>query len=333
MSGRAGRKVRRPEFRFFDRQPAVPDATEELVAGLSAPAKSVPPKYFYDETGSRLFEAITKLPEYYLTRTETGILEDSRADLARWVGPDACLVEYGSGSSVKTRILLEACRPAAYVPVDISRGHLLASARRIHEDFKDLAVYPTCADYSQPFELPSTTTDLRKVAFFPGSTIGNFEVGEVPDFLRGVGRVVGPEGRLIIGVDTKKPEWMLNAAYNDAEGVTRAFNLNVLRHINSIAGADFDLGKFEHQAQYNRDRGRIEMYLSSTVAQKVRVNGALVEFRRGERIHTEHSYKYDAEEFRALAEEAGFRQLEARSDENGHFMVLLFENAAGRAGC
>ena len=326
MPENTSRKIRRREFRFFDRKPSVPDATVELVTGLSAPAKAVPPKYFYDETGSRLFEAITKLPEYYLTRTETGILEDNREDLARWVGPDACLVEYGSGSSAKTRILLEACRPAAYVPVDISRGHLLASARRIYEDFSGLAVYPTCADYSQSFELPPTTTDLRRVAFFPGSTIGNFEVDEVPGFLRGVGRVVGPGGRLIIGVDTKKPESMLNAAYNDAAGVTREFNLNILRHINAIAGADFDIGKFEHQAQYNQDCGRIEMYLSSTVAQKVRVDGAVVAFERGERIRTEYSYKYDPEEFGALAERAGLRWVEARRDEDGHFMVLLFEN-------
>ena len=333
MPDSAARKVRRREFRFFDRQPSVPDATEELIAGLSAPVKAVPPKYFYDETGSRLFDAITKLPEYYLTRTETGILEDNRKDLARWVGPDACLVEYGSGSSAKTRILLEACQPAAYVPVDISRGHLLASARRIYADFSGLAVYPTCADYSQPFELPPATTDLRKVAFFPGSTIGNVELEEVPDFLKGVGRVVGPGGRLIIGVDTKKRESMLNAAYNDAAGVTRAFNLNILRHINAIAGADFDTAKFEHHARYNRDRGRIEMYLASKVAQKVRVNGALVEFERGERIRTEHSYKYDADEFGSLASRAGFGGLEGRRDANGHFMVLLFENAGGQAGC
>ena len=294
---------------------------------MSAPAKAVPAKYFYDEAGSRLFEAITRLPEYYLTRTETGILEDNRTDLARWVGPDACLVEYGSGSSAKTRVLLEACRPAAYVPVDISRAQLIASARRIYEEFGDLAVYPTCADYSQPFELPSITTELRRVAFFPGSTIGNFELEEVPDFLSGVGRVLGPGGRLIIGVDTKKSESILNAAYNDAAGVTRAFNLNMLRHINAIAGADFDIGKFEHEALYNRERGRVEMYLSSTVAQTVRVNGALIEFERGERIRTEYSYKYDADEFASLAERAGLRWREVRRDENGYFMVLLLENA------
>ena len=315
------------EFRFFNRKPSVPDAMEELVAGLSAPAKTVPPKYFYDEAGSRLFESITELPEYYLTRTETGILNNSRDDLVRWVGPDACLVEYGSGSSAKTRILLEACRPAAYVPVDISRGQLLASARQIYEDFSGIAVYPTCADYSQPFELPSITAGLRKVGFFPGSTIGNIEPGEVPGFLRGVGRVLGPGGRFIVGVDTKKAESMLNAAYNDAAGVTRAFNLNMLRHINAIAGADFDPTRFEHEALYNRERGRVEMYLTSTEQQTVRVNGAFIEFGRGERIHTEHSYKYDADEFASLAEQAGLRALEQRRDENGHFMVLLLENA------
>ena len=315
------------EFRFFDRKPSVPDAREELVAGLSAPAKTVPPKYFYDEAGSRLFESITELPEYYLTRTETGILNNNRADLVRWVGPGACLVEYGSGSSAKTRILLEACRPAAYVPVDISRGQLLASARQIYEDFGDLAVYPTCADYGQPFALPSMTDGLRKVGFFPGSTIGNIEPVEVPGFLRGVARVLGPGGRFIVGVDTKKAESMLNAAYNDAAGVTRAFNLNMLRHINVIAGADFDPTRFEHEALYNRERGRVEMYLRSTERQTVRVNGASIEFGRGERIHTEHSYKYDADEFASLAEQAGLRWREVRRDENGHFMVLLLENA------
>ena len=315
------------EFRFFDRKPSVPDAREELVAGLSAPAKTVPPKYFYDEAGSRLFESITELPEYYLTRTETGILNDNRADLVRWVGSDACLVEYGSGSSAKTRILLEACRPAAYVPVDISRGQLLASARQIYEDFGDLAVYPTCADYGQPFALPSITAGLRKVGFFPGSTIGNIEPVEVPGFLKGVARVLGPGGRFIVGVDTKKAESMLNAAYNDAAGVTRAFNLNMLRHINVIAGADFDSTRFEHEALYNRERGRVEMYLTSTERQTVRVNGAFIEFGRGERIHTEHSYKYDADEFASLAEQAGLRRREVRRDENGHFMVLLLENA------
>ena len=315
------------EFRFFDRKPSVPDAREELVAGLSAAAKTVPPKYFYDEAGSRLFESITELPEYYLTRTETGILNDNRADLVRWVGSDACLVEYGSGSSAKTRILLEACRPAAYVPVDISRGQLLASARQIYEDFGDLAVYPTCADYGQQFALPSITDGLRKVGFFPGSTIGNIEPVEVPGFLRGVAGVLGPGGRFIVGVDTKKAESMLNAAYNDAAGVTRAFNLNMLRHINAIAGADFDPTRFEHEALYNRERGRVEMYLRSTERQTVRVNGASIEFGRGERIHTEHSYKYDADEFASLAEQAGLRWREVRRDENGHFMVLLLENA------
>lgn len=314
------------DFRFFDREPPVPDAREELVAGLSGPEKAVPPKYFYDEEGSRLFESITELPEYYLTRTETGILNSNREALERWVGPDACLVEYGSGSSAKTRILLEACRPAAYVPVDISRGQLLSSARQIYNDFSGLAVYPTCADYNRPFELPSITASLRKVGFFPGSTIGNFEPGEVPDFLRGVGRVLGPGGRLIVGVDTKKAESMLNAAYNDAAGVTRAFNLNMLRHINAIAGADFDTTKFEHEALYNGERGRVEMYLTSTERQSVRVNGATIEFGCGERIHTEHSYKYDADEFASLAERAGLRQREVRRDGSGHFMVVLLEN-------
>ena len=319
------------EFRFHDRQPDVPDALAEVLAGLSRSRKTVAPKFFYDETGSRLFDAITELPEHYLTRTATGILQEYRDDLARMVGDNACLVEYGSGSSAKIRILLEACRPAAYVPVDISREHLLRSARTIYDDFDWLAVHPTCADYSRPFALPEVASKLPCVAFFPGSSIGNFDRADVPAFLAGVGEVVGAGGRLIVGVDAKKDVDVLHAAYNDGDGVTGAFNLNLLRHLNALLDADFDLGKFEHQAEYNAARGRIEMYLASTATQSVRLNGAEFAIEAGERIHTESSYKYHPEEFLDLAAQAGFVEQSIWSDDRGYFMVLLLEYTGGRA--
>ena len=318
-----------PEFRFHDRQPDLPDAMAEAVAGLSRTAKRVPPKYFYDEAGSRLFDAITRLPEYYLTRTEVGILRDNRADMARAVGDRVCLVEYGSGSSEKIRILLDACRPAAYVPVDISRAHLLRSARAIYDDFDWLSVHPTCADYSRAFALPEVASALPCVAFFPGSSIGNFDPAEVPAFLAGVGEVVGRGGRLIVGVDAKKDADVLHAAYNDGQGVTEAFNLNLLQHLNHLLDADFDLARFQHEAEYNPAQGRIEMYLTSTAAQRVRLNGAEIAFEAGERIHTENSYKYHPEEFLELAGEAGFVRQRMWTDERAYFMVMLLEYTGG----
>ena len=289
----------------------------------------MPPKFFYDEAGSRLFDAITRLPEYYVARAEVDILRCNRAALARAVGQDVCLVEYGSGSSVKVRILLDACRPALYVPVDISRAHLLASARAIFNDFEWLSVCPACADYTAPFALPDAAAGLRRVAFFPGSSIGNFEPSVAASFLAGVARVVGLGGRLIVGVDLKKDAAVLNAAYNDVAGVTRAFNLNLLSHLNAAMGADFNLDGFEHEAAYNEAEGRVEMHLASLVAQTVQVNGTAIEFSAGERIHTENSYKYDAQAFLQMAAGVGFVAAETWQDERGYFMVALLENASG----
>ena len=314
-------------FRFHDLRPRLPDARAEVLAGLSGRSKAVPPKFFYDETGSRLFDAITRLPEYYLTRVETDILQSNRAALARAVGAGACLVEYGSGSSAKVRILLEACRPALYVPVDISRAHLLASARAIFDEFEWLSVHPACADYSAAFSLPDAAAGLPRVAFFPGSSIGNFEPARAATFLAGVAQVVGPGGRLIVGVDLKKDAAVLNAAYNDGAGVTRAFNLNLLSHLNMAMGANFDLERFEHVAAYNEAQGRVEMHLSSLAEQTVQVNGTSIAFGAGERIHTENSYKYDAQGFLEMAAGAGFAVRETWQDERRYFMVALLENA------
>lgn len=324
MSAEAGRAR---AFRFHDLRPKLPDARAEVLAGLSGQSKAVPPKFFYDETGSRLFDAITRLPEYYLTRVETDILQSNRAALARAVGAGACLVEYGSGSSAKVRILLQACRPALYVPVDISRAHLLASARAIFDEFDWLSVCPACADYSAAFALPEAAAGLPRVAFFPGSSIGNFEPALAAAFLAGVAEVVGPGGQLIVGVDLKKDAAVLNAAYNDDAGVTRAFNLNLLNHLNAAMGANFNVARFEHEAAYNEAQGRVEMHLSSLAAQTVQVNGAAIELGAGERIHTENSYKYDAKQFLLMAASAGFAPRETWQDERGYFMVALLKRA------
>ena len=295
----------------------------EVLHGLSLPAKSIPPKYFYDAEGSRLFDVITKLPGYYLTRVETAILRDNREQIARRVGTGACLVEYGSGSSVKSRLLIEACRPAAYVPVDISRDHLEQSARAIFDGYPGLAVYPTCADYTTPFELPRPATGLPRLAFFPGSSIGNFEPRAAGEFLRGVAQVVDSGGWLVVGVDAKKDSEVLDRAYTDPDGITEQFNKNLLANINTALGADFDLDGFRHLALYNEQAGRIEMYLVSRRDQRVGVAGTEIAFAKGERLHTENSYKYASDEFVAIAEGSGFECVDVLQDNRAYFMVLM----------
>ena len=295
----------------------------EVLRGLSLPAKSIPPKYFYDAQGSRLFDVITKLPGYYLTRVETEILRDNQELIARRVGAGTCLVEYGSGSSVKSRRLIDACLPAAYVPVDISREHLEHSARAIFDRYPGLAVYPTCADYTSPFELPLPVAGLPRLAFFPGSSIGNFEPNAAGDFLRGVAQVVDAGGWLVVGVDAKKDRDVLDRAYTDMGGITEQFNKNLLANINNALGADFDLTGFRHLAVYNEGAGRIEMYLVSACEQRVSVAGTEVAFAKGERLHTENSYKYAPEEFGAIAEQSGFECVDVLLDDRAYFMVFL----------
>lgn len=295
----------------------------EVLHGLSLPAKSIPPKYFYDAEGSRLFDVIAKLPGYYLTRVETAILRDNRERIARRVGTGACLVEYGSGSSVKSRLLIEACRPAAYVPVDISRDHLEQSARAIFGGYPGLPVYPTCADYTTPFELPRPVAGLPRLAFFPGSSIGNFEPRAASEFLRGVAQVVDSGGWLVVGVDAKKDSEMLDRAYTDPDGITEQFNKNLLANINTALGADFDLDGFQHLALYNEQAGRIEMYLVSRRDQRVGVAETEIAFAEGERLHTENSYKYAPDEFVAIAEQSGFDCVDVLQDDRSYFMVSM----------
>jgi dimethylhistidine N-methyltransferase len=307
--------------RFYDYHPAPADMRAEVVEGLSEDQKRIPPKFFYDQRGSRLFDAITELPEYYPTRTEIGILRSHGSEMAELVGRGALLVELGSGSSLKIRLLLQALEPAVYVPVDISRDHLIASATDLAESFPGLEVHAACADYSGPFELPVPPNGHDLAAFFPGSSIGNFDPSEARHFLQRIGTLVGPGGKLLVGVDLVKDTGTLQAAYNDAQGVTADFNLNVLRRINRELEGDFDLAAFEHNAFFNADESRIEMHLVSRTDQTVRVAGEDFEFRAGESIHTESSYKYTIDGFQTLAGEAGFEPERCWTDPQRLFSV------------
>src|SRR5580658_1092798 len=280
---------------------------DDVMAGILAEPKRLPPKYFYDQRGSRLFEEITRLAEYYPTRTETAILDANAAEIAALVPADAAMVEFGAGSSAKARILLRAAgQVSAYVPVDISSEFLSNEATRLRQDLPKLRVLPVAADFTRPFELPAVLGAKPRVGFFPGSTIGNFEPHEAHAFLRHAATLLGRGALLIIGVDLVKDPAILNAAYNDAAGVTAAFNLNLLERINRELDGEFKLENFRHRAFYNREKQRVEMHLVSLVRQKVRVMGKLVDFRRGETIHTENSYKYTVELFRSHARSAGW---------------------------
>ena len=298
----------------------------EVLDGLTATPKQVPAKYFYDAAGSQLFERISELPEYYPTRCEMRILSDHAADIAKLIPTGAALVEFGSGSSKKVRILLQAAPAlAAYVPVDICGEMVEQEAIDLRPDFPQLKVLPVTADICFPFDLPEQAkTAPARIGFFPGSTIGNFEPHEAAAFLRNAGRILGPGATLIIGVDLIKPVEVLNAAYNDAAGVTAKFNLNLLVRINRELGGTFKLNCFEHHAFYNRERHRIEMHLASLKRQKVKVAGETIEFRAGETIHTENSYKYSVESLGALARGVGWLPAGVWTDADKYFSIQAF---------
>jgi L-histidine Nalpha-methyltransferase len=302
-----------------------PETLAEIHAGLASAPKRLPCKLFYDALGSRLFEQITVLPEYYPTRTELAILEAHAAEMASLIGPAAVIVELGSGASRKTRLLLDAlATPRAYVPVDISREMLLSSARALGASYPGLDVRPVVGDYMHELELPLSPEEKRRVTtFFPGSTIGNFEQEEAVLFLRRVRRVCGESARVLIGVDVPKERAVLEAAYDDAAGVTARFNRNVLRVINRDYGGQFRLRDFRHRALYNAAAGRVEMHLVSQRDQRVVVGARHYSFRAGEPIVTEHCYKYRPEAFRELAESAGFEVARVWVDERRSFSVQL----------
>ena len=297
---------------------------DDVFRGLERPQKELPCKYFYDEAGLRLFDAICGLDEYYPTRTETALLEAHRAEMAELIGPGVFLIEFGCGSLIKTRLLLDALvRPVAFVPIDISDGHLTRSAATLAGEYQGLKVLPLAADFTRPIDLPEQARDFgaKRVGFFPGSTIGNFDHPSAVQFLRNVAAMTGKGGVLLIGVDLKKDEDILVRAYNDRAGVTAAFNLNLIERINRELDGDFDPRAFRHLALYNDEKGRIEMHLVSRKDQTVTIQNRAFRFQDGETIHTENSYKYHVEEFTALAAQARFSAVKTWVDGDGLFSL------------
>jgi dimethylhistidine N-methyltransferase len=294
---------------------------EDVIAGLSLPQKALLPKYFYDARGSRLFEAICRLKEYYPTRSELALTRSHISEISRFARKNSTLIEYGSGESLKSRLLIQALRPAAYIPVDISDDALRKATAGLRRRFPWLDVLAVHGDFSRPLKIPVAQAKGRRVVYFPGSTIGNLTSEEAHSFLRMTRGQVGPSGAMLVGVDLKKDANVLHAAYNDAKGVTAAFNLNMLARINRELGGDFKLSRFRHYAFYNAALGRVEMHLVSLQRQNVNVGNHRFSFDAGESIHTENSYKYSVEGFRALAKSAGFKGDKVWLDAKGLFSL------------
>lgn len=295
----------------------------EALVGLRATPKRMHPKWFYDDVGSALFERITELPEYYPTRTEVSILRREIVTLARYVPDGAALIELGSGASTKTRFLLDALDGlGAYVPVDVSVDFLHTAARNIDRIYPDLKVVPLVGDFLQDLKLPPVTEEMAKVAFFPGSTIGNLEPAEAQELLRRI-RMWPGIAAFILGVDLVKDTKVLLRAYDDAQGVTAAFNRNLLHRLNREAGAEFDAESFDHEVRWNEEHSRIEMHLVSRAAQEISVNGRTIQFHAGESIHTESSHKYTSRSVDKLAAETGWKVAEFLTDPNELFAVTV----------
>ena len=311
------------ELAYSAQQIDADDDLDEIVAGLEGEQKMISPKYFYDERGSQLFDEITRLPEYYPTATEIGIMQDNIAGIAELIGEQASLIEFGAGSSVKIRILLDHLKSlAAYVPVDISDEHLLAAADGLRTDYPHIEILPIAADFTQPFDLPAPSVmPLRNIVYFPGSTIGNFTREGALELLQVMHHEAKEDGALLIGVDLQKDVRILERAYNDSKGVTAAFNLNMLRHLNREYGADFDLDAYRHRAVYNSVEGRIELYLDSTAEQTVHIGGSTIRIAEGEAILTEYSHKYTLQSFAELAAKAGFEVQRVWTDAERLFSV------------
>lgn len=320
-------------IKLLDLEPAEDDLAGDVLAGLAATPKRLPSKYFYDATGSKLFERICELPEYYLTRTELAIMRGRATEMAAAIGPDVRLVEYGSGAGLKTRLLLQALEePAAYVPVEISRSALVASVERLAAEFPAIEMLPVCADFTQPISLPTPSRPHRRtVVYFPGSTLGNFENAVALRLLRQMRELVGPGGAVLLGVDLKKDPAVIEAAYNDAAGITAAFTLNLLTRLNRELDADFDLDRFEHRAAYDTVAGRIQTDIVSRVAQQVRVAGRQVDFDADEAMLVEYSCKYHQGDIDSLAQRAGLDVEQCWTDPDGLFSVQLLGWREARA--
>jgi L-histidine Nalpha-methyltransferase len=301
--------------------------TSGVLEGLRKHPRQLSPVWFYDELGSFLFDSICELPEYYLTRTELQIMRTHAADMAHYIGPDAAIIELGSGTSTKTRLLLNQLeKPAAYVPVDIARDHLLTAASAIARDYSTLRVIPICADFTQPFDLPASVYAAnRRVVYFPGSTLGNFDPEHAHALLQRMRQIIGANGAVLIGIDLKKDPRILERAYNDRAGVTAEFNVNALRHLNRELGTDFDLEAFEHLAVWVEDQSRIEMHLVSRRDQEVHVGDETVRIEKGEHLTTEFCHKYTLESFANLAATAGLSVSRVWMDPAKLFSVQLLE--------
>lgn len=297
----------------------------EVLKGLQARPKQLSPVWFYDARGSALFDAICELPEYYITRTELQIMREHAPQMAQIIGPQAAIIELGSGSSLKTRLLLdELQQPAAYVPVDISREHLLKTARQLAADYPGLDIVPVVADFTSRFTLPpAAAATQRRIVYFPGSTLGNFERPQATQLLANVRELVGPQGAVLIGFDLRKDAATLERAYDDAQGITAQFNLNALRHVNRVLGADFKPDAFRHQAVWMADDSRIEMRLVSLHDQVVHLAGQTIAIARDEHIRTEYSHKYTLESFAALTSTVGLTAAHSWTDAEQRFCVQL----------
>lgn len=315
-----------PSLLLYDNPPEQEDSEIQVLGGLLAVEKSISPKFFYDEEGSKLFTEITRLPEYYLTRTELALLRENTDEIGELVGKSSLLIEYGSGNSEKIRILLERIRPKIYVPIDISKNYLTKAADALNDEYPWLEVRAICLDYTREFELPFVVED-RPIAFFPGSSIGNFSRDGALQFLKRVKHLVGDGGGLLVGVDLKKDVNVLNAAYNDANGVTEKFNLNILCHLNREFSGDFNLSGFSHLAEYNAQEGCIQMFLKSKSDQVVNLAGHEIYLNEGETIHTENSHKYSLAEFHEMADAAGFAQHRCWCDARNWFAVFYLGNS------
>ena len=312
-----------------DLHPSPDDIIGDVLAGLSQTPKRLPSKYFYDKRGSELFELITHQPEYYLTRVELALLQSSSAEIAEVVGPRAHVVEYGSGSGSKTRILLDALEdPVAYTPIEISRTALLASVERLDREFGDVEVLPVLADFTQPVPLPAPARQAEHAfVFFPGSTLGNFTNPEALSLLRAMHQTMGDRGGALLGIDLQKSPEILEAAYNDAAGVTAEFTLNMLARLNRDIDSDFDLDSFKHRAHYSIERGTIETFLVSQKPQTVHVQGNRFEFAPGEAMQVEYSHKYTDVGFAAMAAEAGLKIVSGWNDPKDWFGLRLLQRA------
>ncbi len=298
-------------------------ALKEIISGLRQEEKTISPKYFYDERGSQLFDEITRLPEYYLTDAEIDIMRANIGEMVSLIGKQASLIEFGSGSSYKTRVLLQNLDElAAYVPVDVSEEHLLASAAEIRSEFPHIDVLPVVADFTRQFDLPTPTVmPIRNIVYFPGSTIGNFEREDALELLRVMHHEAKEGGALLIGVDLQKDPRIIEAAYNDSAGVTAEFNTNILKHLNNDYDADFDVDAFTHDAEYDEDEGRVVIRLISEKEQTASVGKENFHFEEGESILTEYSHKYTLEDFASMAESVGFEVAKVWTDAGELFSV------------